>query len=134
VRPPVRNLKEVPVPERLKRATRIAAWLAIAALAVVSLLPASLLVRTELGGGMEHMLAYLGTALLTALAYDERGSVRPLALLLAYAAVLEYLQRFSPGRHSQLNDFLFSAAGVMIGIAGFTLLKALQRREGKARG
>jgi VanZ family protein len=121
------------VPERLKKATRIAAWVSIVAVAVLSLLPGSRIVRTELGGSLEHVIAYTGTALLTALAYEERGTLRPLALLVAYAALLEFLQKFSPGRHAQLRDFLFSAAGVMIGIAGFTLLKALQRREGKAR-
>jgi VanZ family protein len=41
--------------------------------------------------------------------------------------VLEYLQRFSPGRLSQVVDFVFSSAGVVLGIAAFIVFRSLQR-------
>ena len=36
-------------------------------------------------------------------------------LLVLYAAVLEVGQIYSPGRHASVGDFMFSAAGVVIG-------------------
>ena len=36
-------------------------------------------------------------------------------LLIMYAAVLEAGQLYSPGRHASIQDFAFSAAGVLVG-------------------
>jgi VanZ family protein len=99
---------------------RIAAWASILAIALLSLLPTEAIVRTSLGGKVEHVVAYLAAALLTAVGYGTGASV---ALgLLAYAGALELLQAFSPGRTSSFVDYLFSAGGVGLGIslaAGF---------------
>ena len=104
---------------------RLTTWAAIAALAILSLLPTEAVVRTGLGGRIEHVLAYAGTALLVALAYGGRwGSLRITLALVAYAAGLEYLQRFSPTRSAEVLDFMFSSAGVLIGISAFAVLSA----------
>jgi VanZ family protein len=42
-----------------------------------------------------------------------------------YAGILEYLQHFSPGRHSALGDFAASALGALVG----GLVIALIRRR-----
>jgi VanZ family protein len=39
-----------------------------------------------------------------------------------YAALLEYLQRFSPGRHSSIEDFAASALGALCGGLAVALL------------
>jgi hypothetical protein len=106
-----------------KAASRLAAWVCIVAIAILSLVPK--IARTELGGHAEHVLAYGGTALIVARAYSERGIVQILFALLAYAGVLEFLQRFSPGRTSSFEDFMFSAAGVLVGMVASVLLKKL---------
>ena len=58
--------------ELWRRAVRLAGWFCVALLAVLSLLPAEEMVRTGIGGRIEHVLAYAGTALLLGLA--RRGS------------------------------------------------------------
>ena len=54
---------------RSRVALRLAAWSCIVLIAVLSLLPAEEMVRTSLGGHVEHMLAYAGTVFITGLAY-----------------------------------------------------------------
>ena len=107
---------------RLKIASRLAAWACNVAVAVLSLTPSEQMLRTGLSGQVEHVLAYTGTALITAMAFAERGLSRIALALLIYAGGLEFLQRFSPGRTSSIWDFLFSGAGVLIGIGVFALL------------
>jgi VanZ family protein len=84
-------------------------------LGALSLLPAGSFHRTTLGNHTEHAIAYAAAAFLVVLAQREHPSARALVLLILYAAVLEYMQRFSPGRTPHMEDFLFSALGVLMG-------------------
>jgi VanZ family protein len=59
------------------------------------------------------------------MAYRERPLAQLLLALFAYAGSLEFLQRFSAGRTSSLEDFLFSALGIALGIAMAALLNKL---------
>ncbi len=95
---------------------RVAAWGCVALLAVLSLLPAEEMVRTGIGGRIEHAVAYAGTTLLARLGYPARGPGRIAAALVAYAAALELLQDLSPGRRSAIGDWLASSGGVLLGI------------------
>jgi VanZ family protein len=107
-------------------AIRLAAWTCIFAIAALSLAPSETVVRTVVGGKVEHVAAYLITSFLMALAYG--AGWRVIVSLLSYAAVLEFLQRFSPGRMSSVADYLFSAAGIGIGILVLVLLRKLAGR------
>jgi len=71
---------------------RLAAWICPATLAVLSLLPAPTVIRTGLGGHIEHVFAYAATALIVALGYNELGLPRTIAALFTTAALMEYLQ------------------------------------------
>lgn len=113
------------MPSRLEM-MRLAAWICVATLAVLSLWPASTVIRTGLGGHIEHVFAYAATAVIVALGYNELGLARIIAVLLTTAALLEYLQRYT-GRHSQFADFLFSSTGVFIGVVTFALAEFLIR-------
>jgi hypothetical protein len=104
----------------LKALARPAAWTCVAAIAALSLTPSDAVVRTGLGGHVEHTVAYAGTTFLAAAAYG--GWMRVAASMLAYAGALELLQHFSPGRTPSLVDYMFSAAGTVIGAAGLALL------------
>jgi VanZ family protein len=95
------------------------------ALALLSLLPADSIHRTELGGHGEHLLAYGGTALVFGIRARQRTWVALLTTLMVYAALLETLQQFTPGRTSQISDFLYSAAGLSL---GFLVAVPLQAR------
>jgi len=108
------------------RALRFGTWGCVIALAPLSLLPGDELVRTSLGGHAEHGIAYAGTAFVSSLAYPARV-YRSAVLLVLYAGVLEWLQRFSPGRHSAIEDWLASSIGVLVGAgAALVLLKSVR--------
>jgi VanZ family protein len=103
---------------------RFLALLGLAALALVSLIPAELSPpRTQLPGSVEHFMAYASVSALTAFAFQRAIRTWLLAgTLIGYAAVLEYSQRWSPGRSPSLMDFLGSSAGVLVGIGACLLV------------
>jgi len=86
----------------------------IIALAALSWLPADELARTDLGGHAEHVIAYMGTAIVLGLAFRLRLDLQCL-LLATFAAILETGQLFAPGRHASVDDFAFSTSGVLLG-------------------
>jgi VanZ family protein len=98
-------------------------------LALLSLLPAQDMVRTGIPGQLEHLLAYAGSASIAVAGYGRRAAVRIIGLLWIYAALLEYLQHFSPGRHPSIADFSASALGASFGgLAAALLGRSLWKR------
>jgi len=89
----------------------------MALLAVLSLLPAEEMVRTSLGGHIEHAAAYAGTAFLIGRSYPSWGWKWPAAALVIYAGMLEVLQNFSPSRRPAGEDWFASAVGVLLGFS-----------------
>jgi VanZ family protein len=110
---------------------RIAAWCCILAIGILSLLPAVEVapVRTSLGGHLEHLLTYAAASFITAVAYLDQSRLKIAAWLVLYAAVLEFLQRYAPGRLSRLEDLAFSTAGIVLGVTVFYLLQYLRTRS-----
>jgi VanZ family protein len=108
----------------------LAAWSCIAALAVLSLIPKGHMPRTGFGGHVEHILAYLGTALVVASAYGAARRLPIVTGLIAYAGTLELLQNFSPGRTPAVADFACSSLGVLLGVALSTLADRLVLTRG----
>jgi VanZ family protein len=104
-------------PERLFLTfLRIAFVGCLVALAVLSWLPATAMTRSTLGGHAEHFIAYLGTTTVMGLAFQRRPHLAvQCALLIAYAAILEMGQLYSPGRSASFLDFAFSSSGVIVG-------------------
>jgi hypothetical protein len=114
-----------------ERSQRVAAWCCLAAIAILSLLPGAAVapVRTSMGGHVEHLLLYAATASITALAYVDHSRFKITLALILYAAALECLQRYSPGRLSSFEDFAFSATGIMLGVAAFHVVRNLRARH-----
>jgi len=104
------------------------AGLCLAVVAVLSLLPGPEMVRTGMGGSLEHVIAYAGTALACGLAWASRGWRRLTLALLLFAGAMEVLQSLSPGRFAGFDDFLFSSTGVLIGVAAAALAQAARFR------
>lgn len=104
------------------------AWGCVALSAILSLLPAEEMVRTGLSGYVEHAMAYAGTALLLRLGHPEHKPWRIAAALVIYAGLLEYLQRYSPGRTPAVESWLASSIGVPIGIGGARLFARASKR------
>jgi VanZ family protein len=92
---------------------RVLTWCCVILLAVLSLLP---MVRTGLPGRLEHFVAYAGSAAIAMAGYGAtRGGMQIIGGFWVYAAILEYLQHFSPGRHPAIADFAASALGALCG-------------------
>jgi VanZ family protein len=107
-------------------ALRVLTWCCVIVLAVLSLLPARAMVRTGLPGLVEHFVAYAGSAAIAVAGYGaSRGSMEIIGGFWIYAALLEYLQRFSPGRHPTIADFVASALGALGG--GLTVALLVRR-------
>src|SRR5712691_24261 len=101
---------------------RILTGCCVAVLALLSLLPAQEMVRTGFPGGLEHFVAYAGSAAIAMAGYGtSRGVVRITTCFWLYAGLLEYLQHFSPGRHPSIGDFSMSAFGALCGGLGVSL-------------
>ena len=97
-------------------ASRGLTWCCVILLAPLSLTPAQEMARTGLPGQLEHFIAYAGSAAIAMAGYGpSRGGVRVIGGIWVYAAILEYLQHFSPGRHPSLFDFAASALGALCG-------------------
>jgi VanZ family protein len=96
---------------------------------VLSLAPTEAIVRTDLGGRAEHVIAYTGAVFVTGLAYWNQGAIRLAVAFATYAGILETLQRFSPGRTSSLVDYMFSIAGIVVGMVLVLLLKKWMTTE-----
>ena len=113
---------------------RLAVWAALVSIGILSMLPAVEVspVRTSLGGHVEHLLVYAATALLAASAYLDHSRIKIAVSLILYAAALEYLQRYAPGRLSSLLDLTFSTTGVLIGLATFQIIRHLRERHTRA--
>src|ERR1700687_5959893 len=112
----------------LAKLFHVAAWTCLVLLAVLSWLPAEAMIRTGVNGRIEHFIAYMGTMLVIGAAHGLRlGLFRLLAMLIAYAAVLELGQIYVPGRHSSVFDFAASASGGVAGAIAFQLAYAVLR-------
>jgi VanZ family protein len=103
-------------PGLLRTTLRVLTWLCVVVLAVLSLTPGEEIepLRTDLPGQVEHIIAYAGSGAIAMAGYGlNRGAVRVIGSLWVYAAILEYLQHFSPGRNPAVVDFAASALGVL---------------------
>jgi VanZ family protein len=83
---------------------------------VYSLIPQTERINTGMPGISEHLLAYSGTGLLLGLSFRSNRNPLIAAMSLSLlACLLEFLQHWSPGRHSRLSDALISAAAGALG-------------------
>ena len=114
-----------------ERGKHVVAWFCIGVIGIFSLLPGAEVapLRTSIGGHSEHLLAYAVTSLITGIAYLDQSRSKIGGCLILYAAALEFLQRFSPGRLSSLEDLTFSTAGIMLGLTIAHLLQQVRSRQ-----
>jgi VanZ family protein len=117
-----------------QRGQRVAAWSCLGAIGILSLLPAADVApwRTSMGAPAEHLLAYAATTLITAFAYVDHGRLKITLALILYAAALEYLQRYAPGRLSSFEGLAFSATGIIIGVATVHVIEHIRARRASA--
>ena len=114
---------------------RVLTWCCVVTLAVLSLWPGKGLgflyvlpelntMRAGLSGQVAHFIAYFGSAAVGTIGYGaSRGDVRVVGSFWVYAAMLEYLQHFSPGRDPSIEDFAASGLGALCGGIAVALLR-----------
>jgi VanZ family protein len=96
---------------------RCLGWISVATIALLSLVPGSERPHILATGQLEHFVAYAGTAALLAAGYSAKGQIIGISVLLpVYAACLETLQIFVPGRNAQTIDAAAGTIGSWIGI------------------
>lgn len=101
-----------------ERMVQLAAAGCYVAIAVLSSVPGNL--RPHVPGfsdKLEHLVAFLALGVVTTLVAPRSVSWGwLLAVVVAYAAVLELGQSFIPGRVASLADLTVSAAGALLGV------------------
>jgi len=84
---------------------RCLGWISVATIAMLSLVPGSERPHVLATGLLEHFVAYAGAAALLAAGYTAKRQLIGISVLLpVYAACLEILQIFIPGRSAQMID------------------------------
>ena len=108
---------------------QLAAWGAVATIAVLSLVPGDLRPHTEAPGYLEHVAAYFITAILLSLGYLRWSPIVIIAPLSIYAASLEIAQLYIPGRNSSVWDWFAGSSGALMGVVVATFVLRLWRRS-----
>jgi len=103
---------------------RIGFGASIVVLALAALLPADIVIRSDLPAKLEHFVAYSGAAVMCGFAFSKKPHPNGRFLLLVlWAGGLEAMQTFSPGRHASVSDFAVSTLGIVCGAAAWWLAK-----------
>ena len=109
----------------MTRILRLAAWLVLALILIVTISPIQFRPITGEPADVERFLAFFLVGFLFALAYP-RHWLAVLLLTIGCAGMFELLQRLAPGRHGEFPDFIFKAVGAMAGVCigrGLSLLQ-----------
>jgi hypothetical protein len=103
---------------------RIVGWISVAAIAILSLVPGTVRPHVFATGQVEHLVAYAGTAAFLSGGYSAKRQLAAIAILLpVYAACMEILQIFVPGRTAQSIDAFVGAIGSWSGVLVVLLLR-----------
>lgn len=79
--------------------------------------------------GVFHDLEHFGIFVITGAAFATGYKIRTgffFLLAIAYCAVLEMLQNFSPGRHARVTDFVVDSFAACAGIAVVMLFRHMR--------
>ena len=114
-------------PAALRMAARLAFWLALAAVAFVTLSPIAERPVTPFGPNVERFAAFVVLSGLLMLAYPAHR-LRWFWALVGLAALLEAGQNLVGGRHGRLGDFDVKALGAAVGALAALATERLARR------
>jgi VanZ family protein len=107
----------------------VAAWAALSAIVVLTVVPPNLRPTTDAPHDVEHAAAFLITGVLFGLAYAGRERILSVGAV-SFCAIIEILQLYVPGRHARWIDFAVDALAAVFGIfVGALGSRALQKRR-----
>ena len=95
---------------------RISAWMLLAVIVVLTLVPPAIRPVTRVPHSVEHYAIFLLTGALFALSYEIRTNLF-FVVAVIFSGCLELVQSYVPGRHTRLSDAFVDAIGACIGIA-----------------
>ena len=111
---------------QLGSSLKIVAWLALIAIAIVTVVPIEMRPTTSLSPNRERFIVMAIVGGLFALAYPKRFWI-VLVALFAAAAVLEPLQFLAAGRHPSTYDAIIKCAGASAGVvSGYLIIRAAE--------
>ena len=112
---------------RFRQLSRVAAWVLIAIIAVLSFIPPGYRPVTPVPHNVEHLSIFLPAGLALGVGYERRHLLQSLALVL-YAGAVELIQLQIPGRHGRLSDFLVNAVSACLGVGLAVLIPWVAQR------
>jgi VanZ family protein len=96
------------------------AWIVLAAIVLLTIVPPGLRPTTPVPHNIEHALVFALDGLAFRIAY--RGHALLLGIVaLPLCAGLELVQLFVPGRHARISDFVVDAISALMGIVAARL-------------
>jgi VanZ family protein len=98
---------------------RIMAWLLALGILVLSVVPAEWRPATGVPHDVEHFGIFVATGFAFGLGYTRRYAAMAIAMLF-FAAGIEILQLFVPGRYALLTDFFLDTLALFYGVAAAT--------------
>jgi VanZ family protein len=121
--------------KKLVRPARIAAWLAVLTIIVLSVVPGTVRPHVLGNDSAEHFVAYFLAGSLFAVGYQlaigYQRSQRLLSsgiLLATCAGLLEFVQLWIPGRSASISDFEVSTIAAWIGLLAVILIRLTGKR------
>jgi VanZ family protein len=99
----------------MKRLSQVLAWVLVFGIVGLSIVPPDYRVVTDLPRPFEHLSIFLLTGASFGLGYPDRYPMQSIALVL-FAAAVELMQVWAPGRHPRLSDFAAAILGLGLGI------------------
>jgi VanZ family protein len=111
----------------IQRISRIAAWLLVLAIIVLSIVPAQDRPVTPLPHDFEHFGILVLTGMVFGIGYGRY--LFPVTAGIAFSGAIELVQLYIPDRHARLSDFAIDAFAISCGI----IFGAFVARAGKIK-
>src|SRR5438094_478031 len=109
------NIQQTRAGIMVVKIVRIAAWLLVVAIVVMTLGPPTVRPVSGFNRSLEHVAAFALLGLAFGLAYPSRRALLTL-IGVAVVALMEILQQIVPGRHAYFRDFIINAGGACAGV------------------
>jgi hypothetical protein len=125
---PVKNTEDALT--KVVSLTRMAAWLAVLAIIVLSVVPGSMRPHIFGNDSAEHLAAYFIAGALFASGYPRPIQLLFSGVLLAICAgSLEFVQLWVPARTASTGEFAVSAIGVSVGLLIIASIRRTRERR-----
>jgi VanZ family protein len=105
----------------LQNVSRATAWIILAAIVLLTIVPPDLRPITLAPHNVEHAAVFLLGGLAFAVAYRGHALLLSIAAL-PFCAGLEIAQLFVPGRHARISDFAVDVIAALIGVAAGSII------------